>query len=49
MQAAQQKRMVGEADKRKEDEAKKEETEDDEEWVGWVDWDALGGGSGDTA
>ena len=22
------------------------ETEDDEEWVGWVDWDALGGGSG---
>ena len=22
------------------------ETEDDEEWVGWVDWGALGGGSG---
>ena len=25
------------------------QSEDDEEWVGWVDWDALGGGSGDTA
>ena len=22
------------------------ETEDDEEWVGWVDWGTLGGGSG---
>ena len=22
------------------------ETEDDEEWVGWVNWGALGGGSG---
>ena len=22
------------------------EAEDDEEWVGWVDWGALGGGSG---
>ena len=20
-----------------------------QEWVGWVDWDALGGGSGDAA
>ena len=25
------------------------ETEDDEEWVDWVNWDALGGGSGDVA
>ena len=25
------------------------ETEDDEEWLGWVDWGALGGGSGDAA
>ena len=24
------------------------ETEDDEEWMGWVDWGALGGGSGDA-
>ena len=22
------------------------QTEDDEEWMGWVDWGALGGGSG---
>ena len=25
------------------------ETEDDEEWTGWIDWGALGGGSGDAA
>ena len=25
------------------------ETEDDEEWAGWVNWDALGGGSSDVA
>ena len=24
------------------------ETQDEEEWVGWVDWGALGGGSGDA-
>ena len=25
------------------------QTEDDEEWTGWVDWGALGGGSDDVA
>ena len=25
------------------------QSEDAKEWVGWVDWDALGGGSGDAA
>ena len=25
------------------------QTEDDEEWKEWIDWGALGGGSGDAA
>ena len=25
------------------------ETEDDEEWTGWIDWSALGSGSSDAA
>ena len=25
------------------------QTDDDEEWTGWIDWGALGGGSGDVA